>query len=135
MLSVALPLSAAAEADGSVAYRSTGRNERTMEATAPGPNSRVRDNPSELRYELLVGDDVVGEILYRLAPDAVVLVHTEVSPSLEGKGLGAQLVADALDDIRARGLHVVPICPFVRSYIRRHPEYRDLVVRDAQVTD
>jgi uncharacterized protein len=95
----------------------------------------VRDNPSELRYELLLGEDMVGEIQYRLAPDAVVLVHTEVLPSLEGEGLGARLVAGALDDIRDRGLHVVAVCPFVRSYIRRHPEYRDLVVREPEVQD
>ncbi len=97
-------------------------------------NIAVRDNPSELRYELLLDERVVGEILYRLAPDAVVLLHTEVLPSLEGKGLGAWLVAGALDDIRARGLHVVPICPFVRSYIRgHHPDYADLVVRHVEV--
>lgn len=93
----------------------------------------VRDDPGRLRYELLLDDEVVGEIQYRLTRDAVVLVHTEVSPSLEGRGLGARLVAGALDDIRARGLHVVPICPFVRRYIRRHPEYGDLVVREAEV--
>ena len=95
----------------------------------------VQDNPSELRYELLLDDQVVGEILYRLAPDAVVLLHTEVLPSLEGKGLGAQLVAGALDDIRARGLHVVAVCPFVRAYIRRHPDYADLVVRGVKVPE
>ena len=94
----------------------------------------VRDNPSELRYELLLDEQVVGEILYRLTPDALVLLHTEVLPSLEGKGLGAQLVAGALDDIRARGLHVVAVCPFVRAYIRRHRDYGDLVVRNAEVS-
>jgi predicted GNAT family acetyltransferase len=78
---------------------------------------------------------VVGEILYRLEPDHVVLLHTEVLPSVEGKGLGARLVAGALNDIRARGLRIVPFCPFVRSYIRRHPDYADLVVRDVEVTD
>lgn len=94
----------------------------------------VQDNPSKLRYELLLDEHVVGEILYRLAPDAVVLLHTEVLPSLEGKGLGARLVAGALDDIRARRLHVVALCPFVRSYIRRHhPDYADLVVRGVEV--
>ena len=102
--------------------------------TGSAENIAVRDNPDELRYELLVDDDVVGEIRYRLAPDAIALVHTEVSPSLEGKGFGARLVAGALDDIRSRGLHVVPICPFVRGYIRRHPDYGDLVVRDAEVS-
>jgi uncharacterized protein len=98
-------------------------------------NIAVQDNPGESRYELLLDEQVVGEILYRLAPDHVVLLHTEVLPSLEGKGLGAQLVAGALDDIRARGLRVVPYCPFVRSYIRRHPDYADLVGRDVKVPD
>jgi hypothetical protein len=95
----------------------------------------VQDNPGELRYELLVDGEVAGEILYRRSPGFVALVHTEVSPAVEGRGFGARLVAGALDDIRARGLHVVPICPFVRSYIRRHPEYGELVVRGAQVSD
>ncbi len=94
----------------------------------------MQDNPSRLRYELLVDGDVVGEILYRRTPDAVALVHTEVSPAVEGHGFGARLVSGALDDIRARGLHVVPICPFVRSYIRRRPDYGDLVVRDREVS-
>jgi len=98
-------------------------------------NVSVRDNPAELRYELLLGDELVGVIQYRLRADVVVLVHTDVSPSLEGEGLGTRLVAGALDDIRARGLHVVPICPFVRSYIRHHSEYRDLVVRDTELSD
>jgi uncharacterized protein len=99
-------------------------------------NIAVRDNPGELRYELLLDEHVVGEILYRLAaPDHVVLLHTEVLPSLEGKGLGARLVAGALDDIRDRGLHVIPFCPFVRSYIRRHSDYADLVVQDVGVQD
>jgi predicted GNAT family acetyltransferase len=95
----------------------------------------VQDNPGELRYELLLDGDVVGELLYRRSPDRVALVHTEVSPSVEGRGLGARLVAGALDDLRRGGLRVVPICPFVRAYIRRHPEYGELVVRDTQVSD
>jgi predicted GNAT family acetyltransferase len=98
-------------------------------------NIAVQDNPGESRYELLLDEHMVGEILYRLAPGRVVLLHTEVLPSVEGKGLGARLVAGALDDIRARGLHVVPFCPFVRAYIRRHPDYADLVVRDVEVPD
>ena len=92
----------------------------------------VRDNPDESRYELLVDGDVAGEIRYRRRPDAIALVHTEVSASLKGRGLGADLVRAALDDLRARGLQIVPICPFVRSYIRRHPEYEDLVVERAR---
>jgi uncharacterized protein len=98
-------------------------------------NIAVQDNPGKSRYELVLDEHVVGEILYRPTPDHLVLLHTEVLPSLENKGLGARLVAGALDDIRARGLRVVPFCPFVRSYIRRHPDYADLVVGDLEVPD
>jgi predicted GNAT family acetyltransferase len=90
----------------------------------------VRDNPEELRYELLREGEVVGDIRYRTEPGVVVLVHTEVAPWAEGHGLGNRLVARALGDIRARGLHVVALCPFVAAYIRRHPEQRDLVASD-----
>lgn len=82
----------------------------------------VRDNPGESRYELVVDGEVAGEIQYRLRSDTVVLVHTEVAPQFEGHGLGSELVAGALADIRARGLRVVPVCPFVRAYLQRHPE-------------
>jgi uncharacterized protein len=82
----------------------------------------VRDNPDELRYELLVDGTMAGEILYRLRSDAVVLVHTEVAPQFEGQGLGGKLVAGALAGIRARGLRPVAVCPFVRAYLQRHPE-------------
>ena len=82
----------------------------------------VRDNPEELRYELLVDGTMAGEILYRLRSDAVVLVHTEIAPQFEGQGLGGKLVAGALADIRARGLRPVAVCPFVRAYLQRHPE-------------
>jgi predicted GNAT family acetyltransferase len=95
-----------------------------------GRNVTVSDNPAELRYELRIDGELVGEILYRRRGSTIVLVHTEVDPALEGQGLAATLVRDALDDIRARGERVVPHCPFVASYIRRHPEYRDLVTRD-----
>jgi predicted GNAT family acetyltransferase len=88
----------------------------------------VRDNPDALRYELVLDGDVVGEIRYRLRPNGrISLVHTEVLPSYEGRGLAGELVAGALDDIRARGLYVVPICPYVQAYLGRHPEYEGFV--------
>jgi uncharacterized protein len=87
----------------------------------------VRDNPDERRYEVVVNGELVGELVYRLHDDVITLLHTEVSPSVEGKGLGSRLVGGALDDIRARELRVVPVCPFVRVYVRRHPESADLV--------
>ena len=87
----------------------------------------VSDNPALRRYELRVDGALEGEIMYRIERDKIVLIHTEVSPDIEGRGLGARLVRDALDDIRARGLRVVPLCPFVASFVRRHPEYGDLM--------
>jgi uncharacterized protein len=90
----------------------------------------VRDNPAEHRYELLVDGSVQGRIYYRDEPGVITLVHTEVAPELERQGLGGRLVTGALDDIRARGLRLVPVCPFVVSYLGRHPEYADLVPPD-----
>jgi uncharacterized protein len=88
---------------------------------------RVVDNPEELRYELRLGERLGGEIRYTRDGDAVTLVHTEIDPDLEGQGLGATLVRGALDDLRARGLRMHPVCPFVLAYLRRHPEYGDPV--------
>jgi predicted GNAT family acetyltransferase len=90
----------------------------------------VRDNPEELRYDALLDGRRVGLIRYRTEPGVVVLVHTEVDEAVEGTGVGSQLVRGALDDIRARGLRLVPLCPFVATYLRRHPEYDDLVGTD-----
>jgi predicted GNAT family acetyltransferase len=64
-----------------------------------------------------------------------VLVHTEIEPSLEGQGVGSRLVAGALADIRSRGLELVPVCPFVLAYLKRHPEFDDLVVTSSLPPD
>ena len=93
-------------------------------------NISVTDNPGELRYELHVDGELAGQIRYRREPEAVVLIHTDVEPRFEGHGLGSRLVQGALDDLRARGLALVPLCPFVADYIGRHPEYADLVTTD-----
>jgi predicted GNAT family acetyltransferase len=90
----------------------------------------VRDNSVELRYEALADGRLVGEIRYRIEPLVIVLVHTEVAPSAEGQHIGSRMVEAALDDIRARGLRVVPLCPFVAGYIHRHPQYADLITSD-----
>jgi uncharacterized protein len=86
----------------------------------------VRDNADERRYEARLGSEEVGFIAYRLEPGRMTLVHTEVDPAFEGHGIASRLVAGALDDIRRRGLTLVPVCPFVRAYLQRHPEADDL---------
>jgi predicted GNAT family acetyltransferase len=87
----------------------------------------VHDAPDAERYEIRDGDRVLGIAAYRRRGDTVVFTHTEVDPDAGESGLGSRLVRGALDDVRARGDHVEPRCSFVRGYIERHPEYRDLV--------
>jgi predicted GNAT family acetyltransferase len=91
-------------------------------------DATVTDNSDESRYEIHSGDGrLAGFIVYRLKPGRISLIHTEIDDEFEGQGLGSKLVAGALDDARGRELGVLPFCPFVNSYIERHPEYVDLV--------
>jgi predicted GNAT family acetyltransferase len=105
-----------------------------MGASQPA-DARVVDNAEEQRYEIWLGDQRAGVIEYESQPGRVVLIHTEVDPAFEGRGLGARLVEGALDDIRSRGLKLIPVCPFVRRYLRRHPENWDLVERPREARD
>lgn len=85
------------------------------------------DAPDHHRYELRSGDELVGFIVYRLNGEVIRLIHTEVLPAFSGQGHAATLARSALDDARSRGLKVRPDCPYVASYIKKHPEYADLV--------
>ena len=91
---------------------------------------QFEDDPARGRYRALVDGDEVGYIEYDpIGSDGVLLKHTEVHRQYEGRGFGSKLVASMLDDVRRRGKRVVPICPYALTYVRRHPEYHD-VVRD-----
>ena len=87
----------------------------------------VRDAPERERYEVTVDGDPAGHLDYMLREGLIALVHTEVDERYEGHGLGGRLIEFALDDARRRKLAVLPFCPFVKSFIERHPEYTDLV--------
>jgi predicted GNAT family acetyltransferase len=78
------------------------------------------DNPARSRYEARVSDAVAGFVLYESRPGKRVLVHTEVDPAFEGHGIGSRLAQGALDDVRAKGLVAVPVCPFIKGWIRHH---------------
>ncbi|WP_138444906.1 GNAT family N-acetyltransferase [Sinomonas susongensis] len=86
--------------------------------------------PEHHRYELRDGARRIGMALYRLQEDGAVYAfdHTEVDEGYSGLGLASRLVGFALDDVRAKGARIRPYCPYVRAFLRRHPEYRDLVV-------
>lgn len=86
----------------------------------------IDDNPAENRYEARIGDQV-AELTYFKRGTEIVLVHTGVPRELEGRGIAGRLARFALEDARAKGLRVLPRCPYVVSYLERHPEYLDIV--------
>ncbi|WP_374454113.1 GNAT family N-acetyltransferase [Nocardioides sp.] len=88
---------------------------------------KFADAPDRSRYELTAGDTLIGFIDYRLHGDVITMVHTEVDEAYSGQGHAGTLARSALDDARSRGLSVVPSCPYVAAYIRKHQEYADLV--------
>jgi predicted GNAT family acetyltransferase len=91
-------------------------------------NVEVRNNTAAHRYELWADGELAGYTQYRIGRGRITLVHTEVYEPYEGMGLGSQLARAALDDARARGLIVMPFCPFIADFVERHlDEYRDLV--------
>jgi predicted GNAT family acetyltransferase len=87
----------------------------------------VRDVPDRRRFEVVVDGNVAGFVTYGMEGDALALQHTEVDDAYEGQGLGSVLVKAALDTARERGVGVLPYCPFVNAYLRRHRELVDLV--------
>ena len=89
----------------------------------------VNDNTAHNRYEAHVGDALAGFASYELTPGRITFLHTRTEPAFEGRGVASRLAQVALDDARARGLLVTPICPFISEYIDRHPAYADLVDR------
>lgn len=88
----------------------------------------VIDNPKLSRYEVRVDDELAGFAQYRVQGDRITIFHAEVDPAHEGKGVGSQLAKSALADVRERGLELIPSCPFISGYVRRHADlYLDLV--------
>ena len=88
--------------------------------------TNVVNNRTQHRFELEV-DGHVARSFYKLDDDVIAFVHTEVPPELAGRGIGSKLLQDALDQVWAERLKVVPQCPFVKAWIGKHPQYKDLL--------
>jgi len=86
----------------------------------------IQNNQALSRFEAAV-DGHTALLEYRLARDLMTLRHTEVPTSIERRGIGSKLAQAALDYARRTNLKVAPLCPFVAAYIRRNPEYLDVV--------
>lgn len=88
----------------------------------------ITHNAEASRYEARLDGELAGFADYQLASGLIVFTHTEVDPAFEGQGVGSRLAQGALDDVRAGGdRKVLPLCPFIKGWIARHPAYQDLV--------
>lgn len=101
-------------------------------ANADPSNNRIHmsDYLSRSRYEISVGDKPAGFIQYTDEDGVRSLTHTEVFDEWTGKGLAKQLIGYALDTIREEEMQVLPVCPAVAGYIKKNPDYLDLVPQD-----
>lgn len=92
----------------------------------------VTDNVAEQRHEIRADGELAGFLQYRSRGNRFALIHTEIDPAFEGRGLAGHLIAHVLEEARARELQILPHCPYVRGYIERHPEYLELVPEAAR---
>ena len=91
-------------------------------------DNRVTDNRARKRFELELDGGTAYVDYDRSPPGVVKLLYAKVPSELQGRGFGSQVVRGALELVRAEGARVVPRCAFVAAYIRRHPEFQDLLI-------
>lgn len=84
--------------------------------------SVVSHAPERSRYEISVEGVLAGFSVYVRSGDRVIFTHTEIGPEFGGQGLGSVLASGALSDVARAGLVVVPRCPFIAAYLRKHPD-------------
>lgn len=91
------------------------------------------DNVEAKEFQFRIGESI-ARIEYIKAKEKIYLTHTEVPKDYEGKGVGSELIKQALENIKAHDLTLVPLCPFVAMYIKRHPEWKTLVLKGINIT-
>jgi len=91
------------------------------------PQIVVSDAPEHERFEVRLDGELAGFLVYRSRKGLLALIHTEVEDRFEGHGLGGRLARFALDQAREQDIAVLPFCPFVNAWMKRHREYVDLV--------
>lgn len=88
--------------------------------------NEVRHDPAHHRFIVMV-DGTQAELVYEQRGEVLCLTHTGVPPAIGGRGIAGDLVRAALNHARAEGIKVIPACSYAAAYIRRHPQYRDLL--------
>jgi len=93
----------------------------------------VVDAKDHSRYEAHdASGALMGFVDYRLHPGVISFVHAETLPDFRGRGVAGSIAVKSLEDARALGLRVKPLCPFYQEYLAQHPEYDDLVKRPGE---
>jgi uncharacterized protein len=88
----------------------------------------VTRNEDEQRWEARVDGELAGIAAYQLTDKLIVFTHTEVEPAFEGRGIAGVLARTALDAVADEGTRkVMPLCPYIKAWIGRHPDYKRLV--------
>lgn len=96
-------------------------------------NCELIDNSPENQYEFHVGDQIAKVEYIKNKIGEIFLTHTEVPVVLEGRGIGSQLIEKTLKDIELQELHLVPLCPFVVGYIKKHPDWKRIVKKGINI--
>ncbi len=89
-------------------------------------NLQLTDNTTDHRFEMNI-DGNYAIIEYKKYPGKIALLHTEVPPQLEGKGAATAIIEKTLAWIEKNNLRLIPLCPLVAAYIKRHPEWKRIV--------
>jgi predicted GNAT family acetyltransferase len=92
----------------------------------------ITNNVNKNRFELII-DGKTSVVEYKLSEGVITLLHTEVPSELEGKGIASAMAKYVLEYAKANNLKVMPLCPFIYTYINRHPEYQALSLRHTRV--
>lgn len=87
----------------------------------------VRKNEQESRYEAYFGEELAGFADYEIGEGTVSFPHTVTQPEFGGRGVASQLARHSLEDVRSQGLKAVPVCAFYVGYVKKHPEFQDLL--------
>jgi predicted GNAT family acetyltransferase len=90
-------------------------------------NLEVSNNEAKHRFEINLDAGTAFFEYIKQGKDVYNLYHTEVPPQFEGHGVGSGLAKGALEYIKTQGKQIIPTCPFVAAYLKRHPEYQELV--------
>ena len=96
------------------------------------PEFEIVQNEDARQFELVVDKHKAKVSYVMLSPTSIIFTHTMVPFSMKGQGIASAMAKHVLDYARENNLNVIPQCPFIRSYIERHPEYDDLVMKSTR---